>query len=258
MLQQTQAIRVVEFYKRWLKKFPSFSAVSKASAAHVLREWSGLGYNNRALRFHQLAKIITQKYHTQLPNETDDLRQLPGVGKYTAHAVACFAFQQRVPIVDVNVKRIFTRITKRVRTSSEMMSEGKAWHLAGKFLPQRNFYQWNQALMDIGATACTARNPECKECPLKNLCRSAFSPAFSKLMEKKKKQEPSWRGIPRRLYRGRILKMLHYHSLNAKDIAFQLWKNARRSDVEWLNMVLAQMCNDGVIAKSKNLFRIAG
>lgn len=256
MLQQTQTSRVVEFYKRWLKKFPSFSSLARASAGEVLREWSGLGYNNRALRFHRLANIIAERFHSQLPRDPVELQKLPGIGKYTAHAVACFAFRKPVPVVDVNIKRVLTRVSKPVRSSVELLHEQTAWQLAGKFLPERNAYQWNQALMDLGATLCTARNPQCKKCPLKNYCRSAFSPSFSKRIGREKKQEPSWKGIPRRLYRGKILKMLHHHSLDVQNIAVQLWKNHDDKDLEWLNGVLAQMKRDGIVSHNKNIFRI--
>lgn len=257
MLQQTQAHRVVEFYKRWLQKFPTFSALSKASKGKVLREWSGLGYNNRALRFHRLAAIITEQYHSRLPKDVMILQSLPGIGRYTAHAVACFAFQQQVPVVDVNIKRVVTRVTKRVRSSAEMLPEKKAWQLAEKFLSRKHAYEWNQALMDIGALVCTARNPKCGECPLKKICRSAFSSSFSKQVTKNKKKEPSWKGIPRRLYRGKILKLLHQQSMSVQHIASRLWKGKDRNDTAWLNSVLRQMQNDGLISRNNNLFRIA-
>ena len=256
MLQQTQTSRVVEFYKHWLKKFPSFSSLAKASTGEVLREWSGLGYNNRALRLHRLANIIAERFHSQLPRDPVELQKLPGIGKYTAQAVACFAFLAPVPVVDVNIKRILTRITKPVRLSAELIPERAAWQLAEKFLPRRNTSQWNQALMDIGATLCTARNPQCKKCPLKKYCCSAFSKSFLKQAERRKKLEPSWRGIPRRLYRGKILAMLHHHSLSVQNIAVQLWKDPDAKDIEWLNDVLARMKRDGVLSRTRNFFRI--
>ena len=110
MAQQTQVIRVAQFYSTWLKEFPTLSQLARATKADVLRGWSGLGYNSRALRLHELAKQLSENSGGRLPRTIEELRNLPGVGKYTAHAIACFAFGAPVPVVDVNVRRIFSRV----------------------------------------------------------------------------------------------------------------------------------------------------
>lgn len=257
MAQQTQVSRVVEYYKRWIKRFPTFAALASASSSDVLREWSGLGYNSRALRFHQLAKFVSSERRSRLPRSTDELEQLSGIGKYTAHAVACFAFDAHVPVVDVNIKRILTRHTKRIHSASEMMSDDDAWKSAERSLPNRNAYDWNQALMDLGGTICTARNPKCGECPINKSCASAFSSIFLHKQIRQKKVEPSWRGIPRRIYRGKILKLLHIHSLSAEEIAGLLWENSTQKDIAWLNEVLDVMVKNGLLSKSKKKYSIA-
>lgn len=252
MLQQTQVNRVVEHYKRWLHQFPSFRSLARATRADVLRAWSGLGYNNRALRLHKLAR-----HRQKLPNTIDELQTLPGIGRYTAHAVACFAFGQTVPVVDVNVKRILTRWTKSVRSSFELLSEKEAWKIAEQFLPLKHAYEWNQALMDLGSAFCTAQRPACSECPVHSHCRSAFSRVFLTTRRRIRKKEPSWKGVPRRLYRGRILKLLHHKAFSVGEITFLLWKDPTDRDIEWIGNVLGQMQNDGLVERRKNRYSIA-
>jgi len=256
MAQQTQVRRVVEYYRRWLKRFPTFSSLAKASASDVLREWSGLGYNSRALRFHRLAQQVSSQFHSRLPKTPDELQKLPGIGKYTAHAVACFAFNAQVPVVDVNIRRILTRVSKKISSASEMMNDDDAWKFAEQVLPQKNAYNWNQALMDLGGTICTARNPNCSECPINSICASAFSKKFLQKYAVTKKQEPSWKGIPRRIYRGKILKLLHFHSLSADEIAGSLWKDRTSNDIVWLTGVLDILVKNGLLIAVKKKYSI--
>lgn len=257
MLQQTQADRVVSFYSRWLKQFPTITLLASSLVSAVLRAWSGLGYNSRALRLHRLAVIVERQYHSKIPDSIEALQQLPGIGRYTAHAVSCFAFGANVPVVDVNIRRILTRISKQIRRTDEMLAERDAWNTAARFLPRRNAYDWNQALMDLGAALCTARAPRCADCPLKKYCLSACAPAFAVTVKKGKIPEPARKGIPRRLYRGRILKMLHRHRFSAQHIAAELWPTHTIYDRRWLQQVLATMCNDGLLKKQGSFYSIA-
>lgn len=256
MAQQTQVSRVVLYYRQWLKKFPSFSVLANAAPSDVLREWSGLGYNNRALRFHQLAQLVSSQFHSRLPQTPDELQQFPGIGKYTAHAVACFAFNAHVPVVDVNIRRILTRHSKKISSVSEMLSDVDAWKFAEQALPKRNAYDWNQALMDLGGMICTARNPNCAECPVNSTCASAFSKTFLQRSVVKKRQEPSWKGIPRRIYRGKVLKLLHFHSLSAEAIAGLLWSTYGSKDIAWLSDVLDTMVRNGLLTMVKKKYSI--
>jgi len=256
MAQQTQVSRVADYYKRWIKSFPTFSSLANATTGDVLRKWSGLGYNSRALRFHQLAKIVTTEFHSRLPSNPDDLQKLPGIGRYTAHAVACFAFEQDVPVVDVNIRRVITRWTKKVVFASEQVDDDRAWILAEKFLPSKRAYSWNQSLMDFGALVCTARNPGCDRCPVSSYCASAFSKSFLLKEKKKIKNEPEWRGIPRRLYRGKILKLLHHHSSTAEDIAALLWKRPTQADISWTELLMEKMKNDGLLSFRKGKYAL--
>jgi A/G-specific adenine glycosylase len=256
MAQQTQVSRVSLYYKQWLKLFPTFAALAAAPAADVLRAWSGLGYNSRALRFHQLAKIVSTTLRSRLPHDPELLQTLPGIGRYTAHALCCFAFGMRVPVVDVNIRRIVTRWTRTISSAAEQLPEKDAWIAAERFLPKRSFVDWNQSLMDLGAMICTARNPKCGECPVSRFCSSAFSPVFLHPVKKKKKTEPSWKGIPRRIYRGNILKMLHHHSLSAADVASALWPHPSHRDVEWVGLLMTAMQKEGLLIVRGTSFRI--
>lgn len=257
MLQQTQASRVVEFYTRWVKKFPSIAHLAAAPASEVLQCWSGLGYNSRALRLHAAAKMTASSKNNKLPSDPAALQLLPGIGKYTANAIACFAFKKNVPVVDVNIRRIVTRLTVRVRSSAEMIDETTAWSYAAQLLPARRAYTWNQSLMDLGSLICTARRPDCAECPVSSLCRSAFAPCFVKSEKKDKKKEPQWRGIPRRLYRGKILKYLHGREVPVEDIAELLWDTVHSRDVAWLEGVLGRMIQEGFVKRTNNRYRVA-
>lgn len=257
MAQQTQISRVEVYYSRWLKKFPTFSALAKASTATVLREWSGLGYNSRALRFHKLAKIVSSEFHSRLPQHTDELQKLPGIGRYTAHALCCFAFGKSIPVVDVNVKRVFTRWTKKVRSAAEQVSDEKTWELAGSSLPRMKVYEWNQSLMDLGGLICTARNPKCHQCPVSTNCASAFSKVFLQKEKKKVNMEPLWKGIPRRLHRGKILKLLHHHSFSPVEITASLWSTNTPRDVLWTTSVLEKMEQDGLLSVRNKRYSIA-
>jgi A/G-specific adenine glycosylase len=247
MAQQTQIDRVVMFYNDWLKKFPTFSVLANASKADVLRQWSGLGYNSRALRLHALAKDVTENFNGALPRTVDELLQLPGIGKYTAHATACLAFGDNVEVVDVNVQRIYSRLLWNVRSASDVKPATIIWKIARRYLPMGKGAEWNQALMDLGARICTARNPKCDVCPINAFCASAFSKALLKNSTSKKRAEPSFKGIPRRIYRGRILKALHDKPLTVRQIGNRVINPFKLHDLKWMNGILEKMEGEALI-----------
>ncbi len=248
MAQQTQVSRVAAFYSAWLKKFPTLSALAGATKGDVLRAWSGLGYNHRALRLHRLAKQVAENSGGRLPRTIEDLHDLPGIGKYTAHAIACFAFGAAVPVVDVNVRRIFSRIFWKVRSTGDMKPEKDIWAVAEKNLPRENAAIWNQALMDLGALVCTARAPRCSSCPVNSLCASAFSNTLKKRDLTSNRAEPSFKGIPRRIYRGRILKALHGAPLTSRQIGERVVDGFHVRDMKWIMSVLKTMETEALIA----------
>lgn len=147
MLQQTQVRRVIPKYTAWLEKFPSIHALAQAQTSDVLRVWSGLGYNRRALYLQKAAQVITTTHNGFFPQDISQLRTLPGIGEYTARALVCFAFDQQVAVVDTNIRKIITlRFTNGIPPGPKQLQE-----IADQLLPQGRAYEWNQALMDYAA-----------------------------------------------------------------------------------------------------------
>ncbi len=172
MLQQTQVDRVVPHFQAFVERFPDFPALAAASPADVLRAWKGLGYNSRAVRLKAVADAVVARYGGAMPRETDALRALPGVGPYTAAAIRAFAFDLDDAPVDTNVRRIVHRLcfgTEHPAKASARELDAQARTLA----PPGKAHDWNSALMDLGATICTARTPQCSICPVRRVCAAA-------------------------------------------------------------------------------------
>ena len=172
MLAQTQVDRVVPSFEAFVARFPDFHALGRASPADVLREWKGLGYNSRAVRLHRLAKVVVERHRGALPSERDELRSLPGIGPYTAAAIRAFAFDIDDAPIDTNVRRIVHRLFfaleyPRAAAPHELEARARA------LVPPGRAHDWNSALMDLGATICTARAPKCLLCPLRAQCAAA-------------------------------------------------------------------------------------
>ena len=173
MLQQTQVERVIPKYLAFLERFPTLAALAEAPTADVIREWAGLGYNMRAVRLQEVARQAQREYGGQLPSALDDLMRLKGIGRYTAGAVAVFAFEQQAATVDTNIRRTLWRILRGIEPAVWPAGERaarKALALAEWALPPGRAYDWQQALMDLGATICVARRPACERCPLRDCC----------------------------------------------------------------------------------------
>ena len=167
MLQQTRVETVRDYYRRWLHAFPTLAAVAHAPVTRVLKLWEGLGYYSRARNLHKAA----QQMHGHVPDTVEQLRQLPGIGRYTAGAIASIAFGQRAPVVDGNVARVFTRVFAR---------SDRHWELAEALLPSKNCGDFNQSLMELGALVCLPLQPRCEKCPLCKVCRRGKLPARRK------------------------------------------------------------------------------
>ena len=171
MLQQTQVSRVEEYYPRFLDRFPTLRHLAAARPARVREEWDGLGYYRRAANLHRLAREVVQRHDGRIPDRVDALRLLPGVGRYTAGAVASFAFERAVPAVDTNVARVLRRA---FHPGLEPGARGARtlWATAAAILPARGKTAWafNQAIMELGALICTARVARCEVCPVARVC----------------------------------------------------------------------------------------
>jgi A/G-specific adenine glycosylase len=197
MLQQTQVDRVIPRYHAWLERFPTLRDLAAASRADAIRAWQGLGYNRRAIRLHAIATQAVSEYGGGLPRSVDGLLKLAGVGRYTAGAVACFAYEQPVAMVDTNVRRVLSRVFGVEPTRVEAMAQN--------VIPTGAAWAWGQALMDLGATVCRASQPPCLICPLLAECEGPRPRAsVSGGSRKPRKIERDFKASNRYL-RGRIL-----------------------------------------------------
>ncbi|EAI4449374.1 A/G-specific adenine glycosylase [Campylobacter lari] len=166
MLQQTQVKSVLQnYYFQFLAKFPSLKALSMASEDEVLKAWQGLGYYTRARNIHKCAKICVQEFNAKLPFDIKELQKLPGIGEYTAGAIACFGFLQAKAFVDANIKRVLSRFYSLQNPNSKLLTQK-----AKEFLNYDNAFDHNQALLDIGALICLPKNAKCKLCPIESFC----------------------------------------------------------------------------------------
>ena len=192
MLQQTHVSRVAEYYPRFLKRFPDLAALAQAKPRAVREAWDGLGYYARASNLHALARVVSRDCHGTLPARPEELIKLPGIGPYTAGAVASFAYEKSVPAVDTNVARVIQRVFFGSREQGAVPSAAgrkrgshrqvllpaprsrEIWQLARALVPKDGKLAWkfNQAVMELGAVICVARKPKCPECPVQQVCRT--------------------------------------------------------------------------------------
>ena len=169
MLQQTQVDRVIPKYREWLRRYPSLESLARAGAREVRETWYPLGYNIRPVRLRNIARTALHRHRGKIPATREELLALPGIGPYTAGAVLSFAYRKDAPILDTNVRRVLRRVFLGDRATS---SDRILWGLSEALLPRGKAYDFNQALMDFGATVCTARRPRCPGCSLARLCVS--------------------------------------------------------------------------------------
>ncbi|HEX8941859.1 MAG TPA: hypothetical protein VF785_01910 [Gemmatimonadaceae bacterium] len=182
MLQQTQVSRVLIKYREFLERFPTLHHVARAKPARVMEAWEGLGYYARARNLHRLAREVTARddaFAGRLPAEPHELRALPGIGAYTAGAVASFAYERRAALVDTNVARVLKRAFAPTAQLKTAKGERIVWGIAESILPRTGRATWthNQALMELGALICTARVARCEACPVRSYCRSGAKPS---------------------------------------------------------------------------------
>ncbi len=254
MLQQTQVHRVLLKYPGFLRQYPSFRLMASAERADVVRSWQGMGYNNRAVRLHTLAQKVVHDHGGKLPDSYESLLALPGIGKYTAHALLSSAFGRRVAIVDVNVQRCLSRVFSRMSNSAEKLPEGAVWDMATTVLPHSRTYEWNQALMDLGALICTARRPLCDACPVNTQCASRNT--MTRNAGHARKKEPMVDGFPSRIYRGWIVDRLRQRTHRGGIPQGQLGRIIRpgfsERDRNWLELLIGGLEKDGLVKTCGN------
>jgi A/G-specific adenine glycosylase len=238
MLQQTQTSRIAIHFPVFLEQFPDIHALSKANNQDMIVAWQGLGYNNRALRLRDCAKAIVQLYGGIIPDDYEALVNLPGIGPYTASALLSFAFGKDIAVIDVNIRRIYSRMNGYAH--SEEMPVATLKEFAEQMVPMGKSSEWHQAMMDIGAQWCKANTAFCESCPLQKHCVSAFQVRIEK--KSNKRIEPSHRDIPNRIWRGRTIEFLrnsrNYENTIAVVLNGIMGNGIDNSDISWFNMIV--------------------
>ena len=218
MLQQTPVNRVLPKWIEWMERWPTPKDLAAATPAQVITAWGRLGYPRRALRLHAAAQIIAEDFNNEVPEDELTLQQLPGIGQYTAAAIAAFAFNQRTLVMDVNIRRVLTRVIdgnehpKPAPTSRE-----KARRLA--LLPEKNAHIWAAATMELGAMVCTSKNPKCELCPVISACNWRKN-GYPKSDLIRKSQD--WHGTDRKC-RGTIVQALRENESLTENAIKKLW-----------------------------------
>jgi A/G-specific adenine glycosylase len=285
--------RVLPKYAEFLARFPTLRALAEATTAQVIQAWASLGYNLRAVRLHEIARQVVAEYDGKLPDTLDGLLRLKGIGRYTAGAVACFAYELPVATVDTNIRRVLWRVFRGIEPGAWPAGERASRDLlalAGWALPPGQAYDWQQALMDLGATTCLGRRPLCERCPLTEHCAAyaetasaALFPsgeALARMRDERhatmiaEQQEKYTAGEHRsertkrsgaarqerfegssRYYRGRVVEALRALApgewLPLEQLGPRVREDYSAEDAEWLRALLGQLARDGLARLTK-------
>ena len=174
MLQQTQVATVIDYYRRFVKRFPTVKKLAAAEQSEVLKLWEGLGYYRRARQLHSAARIVVEKHGGKFPDTFDEVLALPGIGRYTAGAILSISLDQRHPILEGNTVRLFARLMKLQSDPKSSASQKELWQFSESLLPKKRAGDFNQSLMELGSEVCTPKAPHCHSCPIIRFC-----PTFS-------------------------------------------------------------------------------
>src|SRR5437588_2529916 len=265
MLQQTQVDRVLPKYSQFLAAFPTLPDLAVAPTADVISIWVPLGYNMRAVRLQSIARQVLAEYGGHIPDTIDDLLKLKGIGRYTAGAIACFAYHKQVATVDTNIYRVLHRIFLGLEYPEPKLNNDQMLSLAEQVLPHGEAYDWNQALMDLGATICTSNNPQCTRCPVQEACtaftemsqQSLFpSGAVLRQMRKVAEKKATYQTQPftstNRYFRGRIVDHLRSLPANERISLNTLGRKIKPEfcpeDLPWLQTLIDGLVKDGPVA----------
>jgi A/G-specific adenine glycosylase len=241
MLQQTPVARVLPIYIQWMKRWPTAASLAQATPAEVITAWGRLGYPRRALRLHECAKVVTGQYHGVVPQTEEELRALPGIGEYTSAALIAFAFNGRSLVLDINIRRLFSRVIDGVEVPKAAPT--KSERVAREVLiPAKDAHIWAAATMELGALICTAKKPQCGQCPLASQCkwRSLDYP-----LSDQPKRTQTWHGTDRQC-RGVIVQALRENPVLQKKEIMLLWDVP--SQVE---KALLTLLEDGLVVSVK-------
>lgn len=267
MLQQTQVERVIPKYHAFLAAFPTLEALATAPTAEVIRHWAGLGYNRRAVNLQRAVQTVLTEYGGVFPRDVATLRRLPGIGPYTAGAVACFAFEQDVVFLDTNIRRVLRRVGIGPDAETTGVRDRELLALGAALMPSGRGWAWNQALIELGALVCTSAAPACLRCPLRTSCRAyaagvAADTALVMAMGAPSATYPEATVRPRRRvaepylgsrrwYRGRLIDLLRalpaQTALPLADLGPRLKPDYRPADEAWLRDLIAGLERDGLL-----------
>jgi A/G-specific adenine glycosylase len=264
MLQQTQVDRVLPKFQQFLATFPTLAALAAAPTADVISAWVPLGYNMRAVRLQSIARQVIAEYDGCIPDSIEELLKLKGIGRYTAGAIACFAYRKQVATVDTNIRRVLHRIFLGLEYPAPRLNDSQLLTLAEQVLPAGEAYNWNQALMDLGATICSSNNPQCTCCPLQESCK-AFAelgqyslfpagdvfPQLRKVAEKKAGYQTRPFTSTNRYFRGRIVDLLRTVPAGQRMTLDALGPKIKpgfcADDLPWLQKIVAGLAKDGLL-----------
>ena len=247
MLQQTPVNRVLPVYEAWMKRWPTAASLAKATPAEVITAWGRLGYPRRALRLHECAKEITHNFKGKIPESQAELRELPGIGEYTAAAITAFAFEKRSLVLDINIRRLFARLFDGVETPTQSATKVEKSRYE-ELIPKKDPHLWAAATMELGAVICTSQSPKCGICPVAHVCtwRSLDYPKSDIV-----KRRQSWHGTDRQC-RGTIVQALRENEVLTKSQITQLWDVPSQ-----LEKALLTLLDDGLIeSRGKNKFSL--
>ena len=244
MLQQTPVARVLPVHEAWLARWPTPGELAAEAPGEAVRAWGRLGYPRRALRLHAAAAAVVERHGGQVPSSYDDLRALPGIGDYTAAAIATFAYGRRHVVLDTNVRRVLARVATGVELPAASVTKGERT-LAAELLPEDEptAATWSVAVMELGALVCTATRPQCEACPVARLCawRRAGHPAY----DGPPRKVQTWAGTDRQC-RGRLLAVLRDSDAAVHRSALEaVWADATQRE-----RCLAGLIRDGLVARS--------
>jgi A/G-specific adenine glycosylase len=250
MLQQTQVDRVIPHYHRWLERFPTVQALAAAPTADAIAQWAGLGYNRRAVNLQRTAQAVVER-GGEFPRDVEALRELPGIGPYTAGAIACFAFEQDVPFIDTNMRRVLHRVFLGPEIPEPRANDRAITAIAGEILPAGSGWDWNQALIEFGALQCTARKPLCMVCPLQRQC--AAWPDIQTLLAAQPRGGRAGKEPPfhesNRFFRGRVVDALRERreaGITLAELGPLVRPTYSEADAPWLVEIVEGLERDGL------------
>ncbi|GCE24598.1 (Fe-S)-cluster assembly protein [Dictyobacter alpinus] len=264
MLQQTQVDRVLPKYQQFLAAFPTLEVLAKAPTAAVIDAWVPLGYNRRAISLQSIARQVLAEYDGRIPDTIEELLKLKGIGRYTAGAIACFAYHQQVATVDTNIRRVLHRVFLGLEHPEPKINDAQMLLLAEQVLPDGQAYNWHQALMDMGATICNSSNPLCGKCPLQESCgayaeMSQYSlfPSGTVLRQLRKvaEKKPRYQAQPftstNRYFRGRIVDLLRslpdHQRIPLATLGSTIKPEFSEEDHAWLQKIIDGLLKDGLL-----------